>query len=100
MFQIYTKAMVPKPHTPGAPRTAQPELVEAEVLLSELLVELPKVTLMSIFNSVNVTMLLKLLIYLKRQFLILLKLYCQYFKKVYMICNVRQVYSSEISDFI
>ena len=36
--------MVPKPHTPGAPRSAQPELVEAEVLLSELLVELPKVT--------------------------------------------------------
>ncbi|XP_045204736.2 titin homolog [Mercenaria mercenaria] len=40
--QIFTKALVPKPIPEGAPKNVQPEMVEAEVLLTELLVELPK----------------------------------------------------------
>ncbi|WAR07099.1 DTHD1-like protein [Mya arenaria] len=40
--QILTTALIPRPPTPGAPKNTPPEMVEAEILLAELLVELPK----------------------------------------------------------
>ncbi|XP_052236647.1 uncharacterized protein LOC127848310 [Dreissena polymorpha] len=40
--QVFTKALVPRPLVEGAAKNAVPEMVEAEILLTELLVELPK----------------------------------------------------------
>lgn len=44
-IQVYTKAIVPKPIPDGASKNTPPEMVEAEILLAELLVELPKVSI-------------------------------------------------------
>ena len=43
LFQVFTKALVPKPIADGANKNVPPEMEEAEIKLTELLIELPKV---------------------------------------------------------
>ena len=70
MFQVFTKALVPKPIADGANKNVPPEMEEAEIKLTELLIELPKVHVRCVFLYMS-----ELLLTFYWHFLLLIYLY-------------------------